>query len=205
MFKCRKWRRIYGYFNRNLRFYVMFVFCSTWYIFERFGGATFKSNPEEAFCEELSSKFEPRDKIGFWYILFSVHCALQALFMITDWNRDIFSRHESKFGGSKFGCIFNVFFATWLETLTLGLMLVVLLFSTSALWLVITLLLVLLMARELFQMSVSLKRYACTPENWLEIWVIGFMGFILWFPDHLLADPCEVKRHLAAVTIVASW
>lgn len=54
-------------------------------------------------------------------------------------------------------------------------------------------------------MSVSLKRYACTPENWLEVCVIGFMGFILWCPDDLLNEPCDAKRHLAAVTIVASW
>jgi hypothetical protein len=54
-------------------------------------------------------------------------------------------------------------------------------------------------------MSVSLKRYACTPENWLEVGVIGLMGFILWIPDNLLSDPCDVKRHAAAVTIVASW
>ena len=57
----------------------------------------------------------------------------------------------------------------------------------------------------LAQMSVSLKRYACTPENWLEIWVIGLMGFILWIPDSQLSDPCAVKRHLAAVAIVMSW
>ena len=49
--------------------------------------------------------------------------------------------------------IFNVFFASWLEALTLGLMGVVLYFSTSALWYVITILLVLLMAREVFQVN----------------------------------------------------
>ena len=54
-------------------------------------------------------------------------------------------------------------------------------------------------------MSVSLKRYACTPENWLEILVIALMGFILWIPDDLLPNPCDVKRHLAAIAIVASW
>ena len=33
-----KWQRIRGYFNRNVRFYLMFVVCLSWYIFERFGG-----------------------------------------------------------------------------------------------------------------------------------------------------------------------
>ena len=111
------------------------------------------SNPAGNFCKELKNSFEPTEKVGFWYIFFCVHFALQAIFMITDWNREIFSRHESKVGGSKFGCIFNVFFATWLETLTLGLMVSVLYFSTSVLWLVITILLVLLMAREIFQVK----------------------------------------------------
>ena len=147
-----KWSRIYGYFNRNLRFYVMFVLCSTWYIFERYGGVALKSNPFNAtndttsFCEELSVNFEENERIGFWYIVFAIQCVLQALFMLTDWNRDI-----SRIQECRSGCIFNDFIASWLETLTLGLMGVVLYFATSALWYVITVLLVLLMAREAFQ------------------------------------------------------
>jgi preprotein translocase subunit SecY len=129
---------------------------STWYIFERYGGATLKSNPfngteDNSFCEELSVKFDQREKIGFWYIIFAIHCVLQALFMISDWNRDIFASHA----GSKSGCLFNVFFASWLETLTLALMGVVLYFSTSSLWYVITLLLVLLVSRETFQVQIT--------------------------------------------------
>ena len=30
-----KWHRIRRFFNRNLRFYALFVFCLTWYIFAR--------------------------------------------------------------------------------------------------------------------------------------------------------------------------
>ena len=33
-----KWQKIRGYFNRNLRFYLLFVMIYTWYIFARFGG-----------------------------------------------------------------------------------------------------------------------------------------------------------------------
>ena len=35
-----KWQRIRKIFNRNLRFYMLFVFILTWYIFEKFGGRT---------------------------------------------------------------------------------------------------------------------------------------------------------------------
>ena len=35
-----KWQRIRKTFNRNMRFYVLFVFILTWYIFEKFGGRT---------------------------------------------------------------------------------------------------------------------------------------------------------------------
>lgn len=54
-------------------------------------------------------------------------------------------------------------------------------------------------------MSVSLKRYLFTPENWLEILVIVLMAVILWIPDERLSEACSVKRHLAAVAVVASW
>ena len=33
-----KWTRIRRFFNRNLRFYLLFVYVLTWYIFDEFGG-----------------------------------------------------------------------------------------------------------------------------------------------------------------------
>ena len=35
-----KWQKIRGYFNRNLRFYLLFVTTLTWYIFASFGGVS---------------------------------------------------------------------------------------------------------------------------------------------------------------------
>lgn len=61
------------------------------------------------------------------------------------------------------------------------------------------------MLREVFQMTGSLKRYLVSPENWLEMIMIALVGVILWAPDESMEEPCEVKRHLAAVAIILSW
>lgn len=63
----------------------------------------------------------------------------------------------------------------------------------------------LLMLRELFQMTGSLKRYLVSPENWLEMVMIALISVILWVPDSSFEEPCSVKRHLAAITIILSW
>ena len=81
----------------------------------------------------------------------------------------------------------------------------ILILNTTALWTVLTILLIMFMLRELFQMSVSLKRYIFTPENWIEGLLIVFVGVILWVPDSALNDPCNLKRHLAAIALVLSW
>ena len=45
------------------------------------------------------------------------------------------------------------------------------LMKTGPLWHVLTVLLALLMFREVCQMSASLKRYLLSPENWMEMLV----------------------------------
>ena len=45
------------------------------------------------------------------------------------------------------------------------------LLKTGPLWHVLTVLLALLMFREVCQMSASLKRYLLSPENWMEMLV----------------------------------
>merc|ERR1719516_528704 len=42
-----KWQRIRKQFNRNLRLYLLFVSCLTWYILERFGGVSYRKNSLE--------------------------------------------------------------------------------------------------------------------------------------------------------------
>lgn len=198
-----KWQRIRGYFNRNVRFYLMFVVCLSWYIFERFGGISSrmtrndvrKNSTELSYCSALTSRVE--EGVGFWYGIFIAHAIVQALLILRDWRVDCLQ--------CDLRTSVQLCFTGWLELLTMGMIGVLLYFRTQALWLVLTVLLVLLMLRELFQMSASLKRYLVSPENWLEMAMIALIGVILWVPDESFIHPCEIKRHLAAIAVVLSW
>ena len=53
-------------------------------------------------------------------------------------------------------------------------MVTVLILNTKPLWTILTILLLMMICREVFQMSVSLKRYIFTPENWIELLLIVF-------------------------------
>ena len=58
---------------------------------------------------------------------------------------------------------------------------------------------VLLIIREIFQFIVSIPRYVCSPENWMEVVLIA-MVFLLIFTD----DP-NLRRQSAAFAIILSW
>ena len=64
------------------------------------------------------------------------------------------------------------FITSWLDWSIIGIIVTTFILGTSALWPVLTVLLVMFVCREAFQMSVSLKRYIFTPENWLEALLI---------------------------------
>lgn len=204
-----KWQKIRGYFNRNLRFYFLFVTTLTWYIFARYGGVSMRINGSNTtsieefkgsgFCSELASRSNIESR-GIWYVLFCIQVGLQLSLMLRDWRRDVLQGCSS-FGGV---CRF-IFITSWLDWTIIAMMISILAFNTSALWLVLTILLVMLLCREAFQMSVSLKRYMFTPENWIEGLLIGLVGVILWIPDDSFEEPCSLKRHLAAISLVLSW
>ena len=213
-----KWQRIRGYFNRNLRFYLMFVACLSWYIFERFGGVssrmteTRQPEPNETlsvdrgdhfYCSDLSERYERG--FGFWYFAFAAHCLVQISLMLRDWRHDCCCCTSDGYGSTK-RSLFQLCTTGWLELILLAMMGGLLFFSTKGLWLSLTILLGLLVIREFFQMSGSLKRYFLSPENLLEVSMIVLVGVILWVPDGSLGwGPCAVKRHLAAVAIILSW
>ena len=69
-----KWQRIRRYFNRNLRFYMLFVFILTWYIFENFGGNTMK--PKSG-------------SIPLFHGLFALFEILVVIFIFKDWKNDL--------------------------------------------------------------------------------------------------------------------
>jgi hypothetical protein len=52
--------------------------------------------------------------------------------------------------------------------------------------------------------TVSLRRYLLSPENWIEVTSIILISIILFGKD-VQEDHNELKRHLAGITIVLSW
>ena len=95
----------------------------------------------------------------------------------------------------------------------------VLVLSVRCLWSVLTLLLALLAGREIFQMSVSLRRYILTFENWVEMTMVALVRYgTIWnlksfekfyYLSVLLFAPneenMELKRHLAGICLLLSW
>ena len=89
-FLWMKWQRISKLFNRNLRLYLLFVTTLTWYIFERFGGVSFRSKPSldvEPFCS--SSLLGKDPSVGFWFGVFILQSVFQLFLIARDWRRDI--------------------------------------------------------------------------------------------------------------------
>ena len=70
-----KWARIRPFFNRNLRFYCLFVYLLTWYIFENFGG--------------IGLKAEKAATILFFYGLFIAFSIIMTAFIVIDGINDL--------------------------------------------------------------------------------------------------------------------
>ena len=69
----------------------------------------------------------------------------------------------------------------------------------QAMFICLSILLALVLSREILQMMVSLKRYVFGLENWLEILTIIIVAVILYVPDGEFALPCETKRYLVGL------
>ena len=123
--------------------------------------------------------------------------------MLRDWRHDCCCLGLGSNSAKR--SVFQLCTTGWLEVTTLAMMGGLLYLSTRGLWLALTVLLGLLVLREAFQMSGSLKRYFLSPENLLEVAMMALVGVILWVPDSQFKGPCGVKRHLAAVAIILSW
>ena len=157
-FLWMKWQRIRKQFNRNLRLYLLFVTSLTWYIFERFGGATVDSSDGLSYCS--TTRLGSETTIGFWYSFFLVQAAFQFILILRDWRRDL------KESNCKVAV--QVFFTSWLEYLIIVIIIVLLTFQSAAMQVCLTVLLGLVLARETLQMLVSLKRSVIsTPKYFL--------------------------------------
>ncbi|XP_023344392.1 transient receptor potential cation channel protein painless [Eurytemora carolleeae] len=210
-----KWQRVRRFFSRNIRIYLLFVTCLTWYIFTRFGGIKLNSSEPSLdtgaldppavsssnstqFCKH--PRFDSGAQLGFWMVLF----VIESIFLLIYAIRDLFREC-----GCKSGTDFMIaFLSSWFEMFLAALIILIFITGEGGLWWVITLLFVTLTLREIFQMTASLKRYFFSLENLLEIAMLGLLGVLLFAPDTL--DPtedgdCVVLRHIAAVCILLSW
>ncbi|XP_059093898.1 transient receptor potential channel pyrexia-like [Tigriopus californicus] len=193
-----KWGRIRRYFNRNLRFYVLFVFVLTWFIFENFGGKTLRSGESQS--------------IPALHVLYFVFAFILVGFILRDWAMDIKdvmraeqmksnnSGMEEPTSSGKLALI--IIFSNWVESLFIIFLGLVLVGGVPYLWSSLLFLTIVLLVREFFQVSVSLKRYICSPENWIEVAMISLIGFILFLGDE---HHYNLKRHFSAIVLVLSW
>merc|ERR550519_2814253 len=191
-----KWQRIRRYFNRNLRFYILFVFCLTWYIFRHFG-ASLKT---EALTKEAS---EPM-----WYVLYVLLATSMGFFILKDWVNDLQDHKRNQMvrnaASIEESCCFRlarVFISNWVEVVFLSILILLLLPSPPVLKIVLTTLLVLFVLRELLQITVSVKRYLTSVENWVEVGII-LLSVVLLATE---GSHFQLNRHLAAIAIVLSW
>ena len=190
-----KWLRIRRYFNRNLRFYLLFVYLLTWYIFENFGGLSL--NPEK------------NTTIPFFYGLYIVFTVIVTGFILLDWKNDLSdimrvnaSKDElDQDSGLSCGDVIKLILSNWIEAALLTGLTLILIFGAQSLFTALIITTGLLALREFFQVTVSLRRYLLSPENWIEVTTIILIGIILFHND----EDKALKRHLSAIAIVLSW
>lgn len=192
-----KWIRIRRYYNRNLRFSALFTFVLTWYILYGLG-------------MESNHSYTVLFKISYGTFLF-VMCT-----WIMNDTIDIFRsrRLEQKDGISRqtsnleSNNVFKRNFAeiclNVIESLVLILFMVLLLMiGEKSLFYGLVALLALMISREVLQAMVSIARYACSVvtfgENLVEVSLIVLVTIL-----HSPVD-FDLKRHIAAFTIVLSW
>lgn len=192
-----KWLRIRRYFNRNLRFYLLFTYLLTWYIFQNFGGLTL--NPDKT------------RSIPFFYGLFIFFAVLVIGFILVDWKNDLKDimrvQEEDEFnsdaGGLDCTDVFKLILSNWIEAALISGLILIIIFGASSLFPALIITTALLSIREFFQVTVSLRRYLLGPENWIEVTTIILITIILFQKD--TEDSILLKRHLAAIAIVLSW
>jgi len=200
-FMAVKWSRIRRYFNRNLRFYALFVIILTWYVFEEFGGQSLRN--------------ESTGRIDFWFGLFVAFAVAMVVFVIKDWVSDVKDLvlqeklSEGRIRSSSSKSIIKLIFSNWLECGYLAGLTVILWLGANSLYYVLLILVIGLAVREVFQLLVSLRRYILDLENWMELVLIALCFSLLLRPDpdqeEEAAKERELKRHLAAISLLLSW
>ena len=184
-----KWQRIRRHFNRNLRFFALFVYLLTWYIFEHCG------NPKTSNLE--------------WYVFFIFISMGMTFFIIKDWSNDVKSYQKNQTidnsaAVKESSCLLltKLILSNWAEALYLLLLAFIIAIGAGSLLYILAGLLVIFVLREILQMFVSIKRYFASFENLLEITIIVLVTVIICHQE----ESCgELNRHFGAIVIVLSW
>jgi len=189
-----KWQRIRKYFNRNIRFFSLFVFLLTWNIFNLFGGKS------------------PDKKEKFWfYPLFLILATVMLFYIVKDWSLDIkdfrrrklLENNENKKEKSLLLCC-NIIMSNWIEMFFIGLLLFILVTGVAAVKIVLCVLLSFFILREIFQLFVSVKRYFSSFENWIEIGIIILTSILVFQSEEDSDFVKDINKHLSAINIVLS-
>lgn len=180
-----KWKRIRGCFNRNLRFYFLFVFILTWYIFENFGGG-----------DKMKTNW-----VG--HLLFILLFMVMLLFVLRDW---LFYYRDRGRGNKTEGICSLTVSIVWDIVFIAFMAMIIGVVDPSKeengiLKISLIILLSILGLRELLQLFMSLKRYFTSPENWLEVAMIGLIAKMIYNEGINF----EENRHLAAIAILFSY
>ena len=191
-----KWTRIRRFVNRNLRFYFFFVMILTWFIFEEYGGISLKTTGDQPYIPAL-------------YVTFVIFSVGMLAFVLMDWMSDMKDMLRQEQLRQEYGlppgpssgqsCL-RLVLSNWLEAALLASLGLVIYLGRPALSSALAILLAGLVAREVFQVAVSLRRYLLTLENWLEA-VLLLLVTVLLAADVSL----DLKKHLAAIALLLSW
>ena len=196
------------FYNRNVRVYLLFVMCLTWYIFAQFGGKKWGklstkasiqkslTGNEEQFCKEdllPTLTFKASGQYGFWYSIFTIQVIFQLIWILIDLKRDI-SKACFDRGGGKNCCrefcssLISFCSASWIDLLLVALMVITLIATTEVLWLDLTILCGVMAMRELLQMASSLTGYVSNLGNRMDIALLSLVSILLYVPNSLVTN-----------------
>ena len=119
--------------------------------------------------------------------------------------RDVIRKNKQDDENQGVGCgqIVAICLSNWIEVALLVGLFFILIFGEKLLLYALIVLTLMLIVREFFQLTVSLRRYIVSPENWIEVSVLVLTVMIV-HPDTDVNTE-DLKKHLSAIAIVLSW
>merc|ERR1719499_1366971 len=98
--------------------------------------------------------------------------------------------------------IFQVMASNWVDLVMIIGMSVIFIISKTSLYIPISILVGILILRELLQLAVSLKRYLSSFENWIELAMISLVIALI---SNNSEEALLRNRHLSLIALVFSW